>query len=147
MIKYIQGNLFHAPLNSILVHSCNCRGKWGAGIALEFKKRFPVSYGAYVSLCHDFGKSLLGTCLLSYENGYTVACLFVSSGYGDDLDDEGSVLSNTYKALIDLEDQLQVLRPTICMPKINSGLFNVPWDKTERVVNIMTHDVNVYVQD
>lgn len=150
-IKYVKGNLFHAPLNSVLVHSCNCKGKWGAGIAVQFKKRFPQTYSAYASLCHNYGKTLLGTCLLSEENGFKVACLFTSSGYGDELDDEISILSNTLKSLADLEEQLpgypHKYPQNICMPKINSGLFNIPWEKTERVVKTMANNITVYEQD
>lgn len=144
-MKTVKGNLFHAPLNSVLVHSCNTKGKWGAGIALEFRKRFPQSYSAYVGLCKEYGKYLLGTCLITDENGYKVASLFTSSGFGDELDSESEILSNTYKALKDLKDQLpEKYTSPICMPKINSGLFRIEWVHTEKVINAVLLDVTIY---
>lgn len=43
MIKDLQIDLFEAPVD-IIVHGCNCFRKFGAGLALEVKKRFPEAY-------------------------------------------------------------------------------------------------------
>lgn len=147
MITYVKGNLFGAPLNSVLAHSCNCKGTWGAGIALDFRKKFPMTYRAYQAMCKDYGKYLLGTALLAEENGYKIACLFNSSGYGDELDNESEILVNTYKSLLDLDDQLPSstrVQTKIHMPKINSGLYKIDWAKTEKVLRTLRREYVVY---
>ena len=45
MIDFYQGNIFKAPIN-ILIHSCNCYHKHGAGIAKDIKIKYPRSFQA-----------------------------------------------------------------------------------------------------
>jgi O-acetyl-ADP-ribose deacetylase (regulator of RNase III) len=62
MIRYIEGNIF-ASRAQVLVNSVNCCGVMGAGIALEFRKRFPKMYRAYRRACQkgelDIGRPFL----------------------------------------------------------------------------------------
>ena len=97
------------PPPSILVHSTNCFGEWGAGVALAIHKLFPEADKVYKSHCDSYRPrenawpskaGLLGTALLippqkgdiksngsgqdknGMENGVWIACLFTSYGYG-----------------------------------------------------------------
>lgn len=58
-IKIIQGNLFNSTCQT-LVNTINCVGVMGAGIALEFRLRYPEMYTRYVEICQqdliDIGK-------------------------------------------------------------------------------------------
>ncbi len=49
-LRIIKGNLFTTQAQTI-VNTVNCVGVMGAGIALEFRLRYPEMYGQYVSLC------------------------------------------------------------------------------------------------
>ncbi|MGL4504005.1 MAG: macro domain-containing protein [Planktothrix sp.] len=49
-IKVIRGNLFTSHCQT-LVNTVNCVGVMGAGIALEFRLRYPKMYSSYVELC------------------------------------------------------------------------------------------------
>jgi len=40
MLTYLKGTVFNAPAKT-LVNTVNCSGVMGAGIAVEFKLRFP----------------------------------------------------------------------------------------------------------
>lgn len=51
-IKIIKGNLFTSQCQT-LVNTVNCVGVMGAGIALEFRLRYPEMYQRYVELCED----------------------------------------------------------------------------------------------
>ena len=50
MLKYLKGTVFNAPAKT-LVNTVNCAGVMGAGIALEFKLRFPEMFEDYVEKC------------------------------------------------------------------------------------------------
>jgi O-acetyl-ADP-ribose deacetylase (regulator of RNase III) len=50
MIEYSTGDIFESGCD-ILVNACNIFGVSGAGIALEFKKRFPKHNELYVQMC------------------------------------------------------------------------------------------------
>ena len=50
-MKIIKGNIFTSSCQTF-VNSVNCVGVMGAGIALEFKLRYPKMYEKYVELCN-----------------------------------------------------------------------------------------------
>lgn len=52
MIKYMEGTVFNAPVKTY-VNTVNCSGVMGAGIALEFKLRYPEMYQQYVEQCNN----------------------------------------------------------------------------------------------
>jgi ADP-ribose 1''-phosphate phosphatase len=172
MISYIKGDLFtHSPASktavTILAHACNCRGSWGAGVAAIFKKKYPMSYKQYVGYCRDHSdnpSSLLGKTLLisspnrGHENSTYIACLFTSDLTGRDKLQPSEIVKNTGAAMNHLRQQLNQLKDVefetnndlkiVNMPKINAGLFGVPWEDTERVLNeYQDIDINVYVID
>lgn len=50
MIKYVSGDLFKSETQTI-VNTVNCVGAMGAGIALEFKNRYPNMFYSYKKIC------------------------------------------------------------------------------------------------
>lgn len=135
-MKYVKGNLFSAPYGEILLHSCNTLGKWGAGVALEFKKKYPEAHKLYVEKCMIRPSNILGTSQINAINGHIIANLFVSVGYGWAKDSEDQILTNTQSALVHLANQIRPMQLKVNMPKINSGLFKVPWHKTETLIKL-----------
>ncbi|MBD2504117.1 macro domain-containing protein [Anabaena azotica] len=51
-LKIINGNLFTSNCQT-LVNTVNCVGVMGAGIALEFRLRYPDMYADYVKICQQ----------------------------------------------------------------------------------------------
>jgi len=49
-LEIIQGSLFHSNCQT-LVNTVNCQGVMGAGIAKEFKKRYPEMFTSYKRIC------------------------------------------------------------------------------------------------
>lgn len=138
MIKYLTGNLFNlAPSGSYLAHACNCQGLWKSGIAAEFYARYPTDYEEYKnfcarsSACNYEDKPALGKGLVTSNK---VICLMTSWDYGPRKDPVSTIILSTELALLDLTDQLPP-NAVVYSPKINSGLFAVPWETTEYVLN------------
>lgn len=50
MIEYVKGDFFDYKAN-IRINTVNCVGVMGAGVALEFKTRYPEMFKAYVEVC------------------------------------------------------------------------------------------------
>ena len=151
-IEHRNGDLFeNVPPVTVFVHACNCKGHWGKGIALEFQKRFPTAFEAQRYYCsqHKFEEILGKSMLFSLPNSegplgpgrHFVACLFNKPEPGPARSEKEilGVLSATKLAMQNLIDglrdrdlaQIEELR----MPKLNSGLFNVPWERTLEVLN------------
>jgi ADP-ribose 1''-phosphate phosphatase len=141
MIEYVKGNLFDAPKGSVLVHACNAQGVWGSGIAVEFKKKFPTSFMEYKHFCSSRNRSMkLGHAKLTSD---LVGCLITSNDYGSKVDSPKTILHHTEKAVRHLVEELRTkfngVVPHIHSNKFNSGLFNVPWAQTEKVLKELIH--------
>lgn len=65
LVKIIKGSLFDHP-GHVICHGVNCKGVFGKGIAVSFKKRFPDMYLKYRSLCKE-GKLNQGMVLTWIE--------------------------------------------------------------------------------
>lgn len=142
-IEYRKGNLFSAPKGVMLLHACNCQGRWGSGIALQFYHRFPQAYLAYNKHClaklprdRNERSPLVGSHLVVEEKGYGIGCLFTSNAYAQRVDPPNLIVESTARALKSLFADPRAISkyPEIHSPKINSNLFRVPWDKTEAVI-------------
>ncbi|THU79796.1 hypothetical protein K435DRAFT_697055 [Dendrothele bispora CBS 962.96] len=145
-ITHINGDLFSAPPNTILVHACNALGSWGAGIAAVFKERFPSQFEAYHAHCkaHD-SVSLVGTCLLLPDDGgvHDIACLFTSKAYGKRVDSPEQILEATRMAVQDLVKQ-NTANKELHACRFNSGKFGVAWEETEAVLKDFEIDWVIY---
>ena len=132
MIQYKKGSLFEAPRGATLLHSCNCQGKWGSGIAAEFARRFPEAYKIYNRYCLN-NTGLVGKSLIIDDSGYKIACLFTSNNYGSNVDSPEQILKATKSSI----DHMFMKNPSLLnihSPKINSGLFKTPWEDTEKLI-------------
>lgn len=140
MINYEKRSLFDVEGNAILVHATNCRGVMGSGIAKEFHQRFPSAVKLYSENCKKLGDKLVGTAVIYPTNQLdkVMGCLFTSRGYGKFVDSPDKILASTQKALVSFFkflDQSEILVDhKIYSNKFNSGLFNVPWEKTEALI-------------
>jgi ADP-ribose 1''-phosphate phosphatase len=135
-IIYEQGNVFSAPAGSTFVHACNCVGVWGSGVAKAFKKYFPTafeSYAGYCALAEHNGLIIRGTSLTLQVPAGNVCCLFTSTRYGPWVDHPTTITQATHSAI----SHLMFNAPRFTSfhsPRINAGLFRVPWERTEEVI-------------
>ena len=158
-VKYMRGDLFtHSALTGksiVLAHACNTGGSWGGGIAAVFARKYPKANRQYSEYCHR-NSHLLGTSLLLKADDYDkskayIACLFTS----DFNQSPEQIVKYTDQSLQELAKQLKSLpietqngNQVVNMPKINSGIFGVPWENTEAVLDKFDSlDFNVYVID
>jgi ADP-ribose 1''-phosphate phosphatase len=144
------GDIFaSAPPATLLIHACNTRGHWGAGIAKAFKDLYPAAYNLHHDFCtkSPHSKSIpvpTGTAQLippADPQGHWIGCLFTSAGYGRKKDGEQSILTNTGLAmemLLELvrraeeEGEMRIGEARMC--RINSGKFGVEWARSEAVL-------------
>jgi len=152
-INHIIGNIFEAPPGSVLIHSCNCLGIWGKGIAEAFRKEYPAAFKVYKSHCNKAKEpaDLRGTALLIPPSGgpvekskdHFIGCLFTSVNHGSRKCKPPRILEATQTSMVQLLDQIAEIPKQrdiieVRMPQINSGLFAVPWKDTEKVMQSLT---------
>lgn len=146
-LKYITGDLL-SNRSEYTLHSCNCKGVWGSGVAKIIAEKFPKSYEEYKSQCSSKSPSeLLGSIFMTSEN---IICLFTSDGYGSFVDNPDSIIGYTFKGFQNIASKFSGRNVSIAMPKINSGLFKTPWKDTSRAVNrilLKNPNIKVYVYE
>lgn len=143
-IKYIKGDLLKIVNSSkpILAHSCNCYGHWGGGILLQFKIKYPTAFKLYNKFCLTSSpEEIIGKCFVIEEADCEIACLFTSFSGDDTVED---IVEYTRLAIADFHRQRPAVQK-LSIPKINSGIFGVPWEATEKVLQQSGLSYDVYV--
>jgi ADP-ribose 1''-phosphate phosphatase len=141
-LSYQKMSIFDAPQGSLLVHACNCKGVWGSGIAKEFADRYPEAFLKYKKYTSGYDHNqIIGTFFLHDfipNQFHKVGCLFTSVGYGRYKSPEKDILEYTESAIKDCLEYMSYLcsamQPIIYSNKFNSGLFGIPWEKTELIL-------------
>jgi O-acetyl-ADP-ribose deacetylase (regulator of RNase III) len=133
-IKFVQGDLFKNRFNAqSLAHGCNCKGSMGAGIAVEFKNRYPQMYEEYRKRCkatpREFnpGEIFLWKC----DAKPWVFNLATQEDYWRS--------RATYQAI---EEVLKKMKQraddegitTIAMPRIGAGYGGLSWKKVRLII-------------
>lgn len=163
-IVYTNDNIFKSLPHSIILHACNCKGSWGAGIAREIARLYPNHYAEYREFCKNVDAiEALGGCLFINESvdnktdrSHYIGCLFTNVDYGSKhptKEQIDSIINATNQSFQSLLSQIDEGRKNgmrigeIHMPKINAGYFGVPWELTERCINkiIENTDWIIYV--
>lgn len=148
MIEYRKMNLFDAPPGSILMHACNSKGVWGSGIAKTFKEKFPDSYAMYEYFCVELNRTRGTACgkasIYVDRSSYRIGWIVTSHSYGEHKDPAKMILMYTALAL---QEFLGIINPfrsgperVVYSPKFNSGLFGVPWEETELILQTVLKD-------
>jgi O-acetyl-ADP-ribose deacetylase (regulator of RNase III) len=130
MVRYIKGDLFESRADA-LAHGCNTLGKMGAGIAREFKKRYPKMYKDYKDRCAKGEFEPGDAYIFMNESKPHIINLATQSMLG------GAEIEFIDKAFYWLRENYKKydLR-SIAMPKIGSGLGKVDWQQdVEPILN------------
>lgn len=144
-IEYRKGDLFSATDVYCFAHGVNSRGVMGAGIAVEFKKRYPNMFAHYKQMCLDmvYGP---GDCLTwaptcqDAEPGLTKSIynLFIKDHW------KNPAKIGWVKQAINemLKCEVWEKAGAIAMPKIGCGLGGLDWKDVEVVLEEAAKDFN-----
>lgn len=125
MIKHIKCNIFDCGV-SIILHSVNCKGVMGAGLAKQIREKYPNVYSTYCKHCHDAKEPLLGSWLAVKANdGKWIINLFGQDGFGRDkrYTDYDALKKSMYGAKAALGDV-----PIAIPYKLGCGLGGGDWN-------------------
>lgn len=139
-LTYKKMSLFDAPEGSILLHASNAQGVWGSGIAKEFKERYPQQYEVYKRACEKnyvVGR-FIDCSIYEKEPKHLVCTIVTSKGFASNVDPNPTVLTNTKNAVKEMIEfgvkKFGIQENTVYSNKFNSGLFQVPWENTEKII-------------
>lgn len=131
MVTYIeQGDIFAVEGVKNYAHGCNCAGAMGAGIAVQFKKKFPAMYAEYRRRCMA-GEFLPGDVYAYHYGDGFVFNLGTEKHWrlGATLEFIGAALEH----MMQVAEELNVL--AISLPKIGAGYGGLRWEDVKQIIN------------
>jgi len=126
---FTKGDLFAAPEIRAYAHGCNCAGAMGAGIAIEFKRRWPRMFDEYAARCADrrFG---IGDVFVWSEGEHTIFNLGTQEHWRKKAQIPALVKSLT--KMLELASLAGIER--VGVPRIGAGLGGLDWARAKKVM-------------
>lgn len=120
MITYHTGSIFDSDAEA-LVCPVNCVGVMGAGLAKEFRLRFPNNYRAYLHHCARIGMVPGEVYLVRQPDGPVSVYNVATKGDWRD----PSRLRSVWWGLLDLARKVR--HQSVAVPKLGCGLGGLQW--------------------
>ena len=148
-VKECYGDLFEiARINEVdaIAHGCNVYGVMGAGIAKEFKRRFPNNYRLYKDICTKAMQSnieIVGSFCGEYnlETNKSILNLFTQDKPGPYARLEW--IKSAFEDALD-ENSIHIPR-SIAIPKIGCGIGGLTWTDVKRILEEIESDTEIVV--
>ena len=119
---YVQGDLFQSNAK-VLINPVNVMGVMGKGLALEFKKRYPVMFEEYHILCEN-GQLKIGDLWLYKASDKWVLNFPTKQHWREKSTLE--IIETGLQKFVTIYDQETIT--SIAFPKLGSGLGGLDWD-------------------
>lgn len=127
MIKFKTNSDITLVKRGIIAHGCNTKGKFGAGVALAIRNRWPAAYEAYERNTR-LGDELLGSChAVRVDAELWIANCYTQKEYGSDGKRYASV-DALRRSLEFVFSHAVATDLPVHAPKIGSGLGGLDWE-------------------
>lgn len=124
-IRTVVGDLMKAP-QKFMIHGCNARGAFGAGVAGQVRRRFPAAFQAY-DYAYRSGGLKLGTIVWADCGTVRIGNAITQEFFGNE---PGRVYVD-YEAVAAvmrrLNDEIDDETVEVAMPMIGAGLAGGDW--------------------
>lgn len=127
-------------VDGIIVHGCNCKGMFGAGIALQIKRRFPYAYAAYKQIEVEDGLSMGCLSYAEVAPGKFIVNACTQDDFGTDRRQVNyEAVAVCFEKVSELALDIQVERklavpPTVYFPQIGAGLAGGNWEIISKII-------------
>jgi O-acetyl-ADP-ribose deacetylase (regulator of RNase III) len=128
-VLFRKGDIFFTEGLRAYAHGCNCAGAMGAGIAMEFKRRWPRMYEEYRARCAD-GRFRLGDVFVWSEGEHTIYNLATQEHWRKKA--QIPALSRSLARMLELAGQAGIER--VGLPRIGAGLGGLDWPRVKKVL-------------
>jgi O-acetyl-ADP-ribose deacetylase (regulator of RNase III) len=144
VVTFVKGDMFKSPAQ-VLTNTVNCVGVMGAGVALEFKNRYPMMFDDYKAKC-DRGEVQPGQPYLWEDDSAQILNFPTKRDWRNDsvfqdIEDGLKQLANSYAAM-----GIQ----SIAMPALGCGLGGLDWSDVRALIEKHLGplpDLDVYVYE
>jgi O-acetyl-ADP-ribose deacetylase (regulator of RNase III) len=129
-VVFTKGDIFAAEGVTAYAHGCNCAGAMGAGIAIEFKRRWPAMFEEYAARCAD-GRFGLGDVFAWSDGSATIYNLGIQLHWRKKA--QLPALTKSLRQMVTLATNAGIER--VGLPRIGSGLGGLDWMRVKRVMS------------
>jgi O-acetyl-ADP-ribose deacetylase (regulator of RNase III) len=140
-VVFTKGDLFATEGLHAYAQGCNCAGAMGAGIAIEFKKRWPRMFEEYEVRCTD-KRFKLGDVFVWTEEGTTLYNLGIQEHWRKK--SQLPALAKSLRAMVQLAATSGIER--VGLPRIGAGLGGLDWMRVKRVLNDVGAETKVSLE-
>jgi O-acetyl-ADP-ribose deacetylase (regulator of RNase III) len=127
--SFVKGDLFNTEGIRAYAHGCNCAAAMDAGVAAQFKKRWPRMFEEYVARCTD-GRFHLGDVFVWNEDDVTVYNLAIQEHWKAKA--RIPALKKGLLRAVELASLAGVER--IGVPRIGAGLGGIDWPRVRSLL-------------
>jgi O-acetyl-ADP-ribose deacetylase (regulator of RNase III) len=133
-----KGDLFHTDGLRAYAHGCDCAGGMDSGVAVAFKKKWPLMYEEYRARCQD-GRFRLGDVFAWNEGGEVVYNL----GIQEQSTQKAKVvaLTKSLKTMAELAQKEGIER--VGLPRIGTGQGGLDWPRVKKVLSEVGRETSV----
>ena len=129
-VDLTKGDIFSTPGLTTYAHGVDCAGEMSAGIAGQFKKRWPAMYAEYSALCAA-GRLGLGDVFTWVGDDVTIYNLAIQRHWRDTA--KGPALAVALRKMVALAATAGVER--IAVPRIGAGLGGIGWTRVRAILD------------
>lgn len=148
MIRFVNGDMFSTTYDAY-VNPVNCKGIMGKGLALDFKKRYPMNFILYKDIC-DQGKLKPGYVYWTRDiTTNTTIINFATKDHWKDYSRSEWIDSGCMKLRQYLIDNPHNIKD-IAIPKLGCGLGGLDWSYVRNIFLKYFNDitnVDIYVYE
>ena len=129
-VELTKGDMFATKGVVAYAHGVDCAGEMAAGIAGQFKKRFPPMYEEYRVLCAG-GRLHLGDVFPWIGDDVTVYNLAIQKHWRDTA--KGPALAAALRKMEELATSVGIER--VALPRIGAGLGGIGWTRVRHILD------------
>jgi O-acetyl-ADP-ribose deacetylase (regulator of RNase III) len=138
VISYQSGDLFGCGLPA-LAHGVNCAGAMGAGIAVEFKRRWPAMYHEYQQRCA--ARTLAPGEVFMWQDGPSPVIFNLATQVTWRTPATLQAVGVSVAAMLHLAEEHGLAK--VGMPRVGAGLGRLKWDDVNWVLQAVAGEAPV----
>lgn len=140
MVKTLTGDIFESKAQA-LVNPVNCVGVMGAGLAKQFKEKFPEYFQSYAEFCKR--GELKPSSVQAYVKLNRVIFSFATKGHWKDKSKIEDIIRGA-RTLAHGCDRMNIA--SIAIPKLGCGLGGLDWADVKPVIEEAFKDSKTEVE-
>jgi O-acetyl-ADP-ribose deacetylase (regulator of RNase III) len=132
-MRYVKGDLLNGQ-HKVIVQGCNCLGAFGAGLALQIKKKYPNVYDAYSLRHRVFGLNLGEIIPVQTLDGKVIINAITQQNVGSHTRQvDYNAVEECFIKINNKVEDWEV--DEISLPRIGAGLGGGDWNIIESIIN------------